>query len=93
MEMRTYRTRIYGDVSNWAFGRIARAMDMICKDPREVNKGYSAYSTVWYDDLDMFTKIWFTQLAVFTDQERYDRFVDLIKNWFPNLNIEFDVKE
>lgn len=92
MEMRMYRTTIYGNVSNWAFGRIARVMDLICKDPLEVNKGYSAYSIVWGEG-DKFDQICFTQLAVFTDQERYDRFVAQVKDVFPNLSFEFDVKE
>lgn len=93
METRIYRTRINDDVSYGAFGRVARAMDLIRKDASEENKGYSLYSIVGYDDNDKFFQTCFTELAVYTDQERYDRFVALIKNWFPELDIEFDVKE
>lgn len=93
METRIYRTRINGDVSDWARGRIAGAMDLICKDTPEENKGYSAFSIVEYDDDDKFVQTCCTQLAVDTDQERYDRFVALIKAWFPKFDIEFDVEK
>lgn len=92
METRIYRTRINGDVSKWALGRIAGAMDLICKDAPEKNNGYRAFSIEEYDD-DKFVQTCFTQLAVDTDQERYDRFAALIKAWFPKFDIEFDVKK
>lgn len=93
METRNYLTRIYGDVSGWTLGKIAGAMDLICKDAPEENTGYRAFSIVEYDDDDKFVQTCFTQLAVDTDQERYGRFVALIKAWFPNHDIEFDVKK
>ena len=93
MDTRIYRTRINGDESQWALGRIAGAMDVICKDNPEENEGYAAYSILEYDDTDKFVLARSTTFAVKTDQERYDRFAAMIKSWFPKFDIEFDVKK
>lgn len=93
METRIYRTRINGDRNDWVLGRIVGAMDIICKDTPEENEGYAAYSIVEYDDNDNFVRTCHTTIAVKTDQERYDRFVALIKAWFPKFDIEFDVEK
>ena len=92
METRIYRTRINGDENTWALGRIAGAMDIICKNNPEENKGYPAYSIVEYDDNDSIVQTCSTTLTVETDQDRYDRFAALIKAWFPRFDIDFDVK-
>ena len=93
METRIYRTRINGDRNDWVLGRIVGAMDIICKDTPEENEGYAAYSIVEYDDEGNFVRTCHTTIAVNTDQERYDRFMDLVKAWYPKFDIEFDMKK
>ena len=91
METRIYETRISEDVSSYILGRIIAAQDIICQDDPASKNGYKMTQIVERDNQGYALRICSTTFAVETDQERYDKFKLLVREWYPDFRFEFDV--
>lgn len=88
MEKKVYATTVRGDIQNqYILGRISAAMQVICTDDLTERTGYSHGSLVTVDDMDGETVVgWIFRVE--TTQDRYDRFLEVVRAWYPNFDFE-----
>ena len=88
MEKKLYTTIVRGDIQNkYILGRISAAMEVICKDDLTERKGYAHGSLVTIDDTDGEEVVgWIYRVE--TTQDQYDRFLEVVRTWYPNWTFE-----
>lgn len=82
MEIRKFKTFISGAFvdNDYVLGRITGVMDLICKENPIDNIGYGLDKTSTY-----------VILVTRTTQKRYDKFIEIVKAWYPKLHFLADV--
>lgn len=88
MEKKVYATIVKGDIKNqYILGRISAAMQVICEDDLTERKGYAHSSLVTIDNTYGEIVVgWIFRVE--TTKDRYDRFLEVVRAWYPNWNFE-----
>lgn len=93
MEERCFKFRIRG-VNQYVEGVINGMMHCICRDNPAERFGYAVAEVVEIDDANRPKQTVSATMAVDTTQERFDKFVDCVKQKYGNLSgFELEVIE
>lgn len=88
MEKKLYTTIVKGDITNqYILGRISAAMALICKDDVTETKGCALQSLMTIDSEQGEIVVgWIYRVE--TTQDRYDRFLEVVRAWYPKWTFE-----
>lgn len=95
METKVYRTKVSGSLitENYVMGRISGVMDAICNEDPTNMLAYASYNIVETNEETKEEAIVAFILTTKTTSDRYERFLAIVKAWYPTCTIETKISD